>query len=174
MKRCLLLTVLPTLLLLSACVSSNTPQPSDTSITIPIASEQNTPERVTGYLINLNSLQDIVMKTEYDFYPIGVSEIKTYWENGSQYDVTYGEYYEIYKMNEEEWTQVVDITGRPYPALGYGLYPGTSCEKTYGISDRFGKLGIGEYKIFVHYHVSISGSVTYFVASAGFSISENA
>ena len=119
-------------------------------------------------------LPGVIMKTEYDTYQINVAGIKTFWKNESQHDVAYGEYFELYKNNDEVWTKLEDISGSPYPSIGYGLDIGAECEKTYMISERFGVLDAGDYRIYIEYLATINGKSPRLAIFAEFSILENA
>ncbi|MCL2078813.1 MAG: hypothetical protein FWH17_03105 [Oscillospiraceae bacterium] len=128
-------------------------------------------------LIDTAALPGVIMKTEHDVYPAGIITIKTFWENESTYTVTYGEYYELYKKENEIWLKVEDISAHPYPSIGYELAAESRNEKVYDISARVGSLNPGDYIICVPYSICIDDgderNTTQFVASDSFSISEH-
>lgn len=98
-------------------------------------------------LFDLEELDSLILKTEYDSYPTDIDIITVTLENRSPHTIIYGEYYELYHVIGDSQIKKEDISGYPYPSIGYDLLSGTSVAKSYNIFERFGLLEPGEYII---------------------------
>ena len=158
------------LLMCSVYVLSNStlvPMPDPSLTPMPIQDSALARTSSPSKLWDREEMPEVTIKTEYDEYPTGVADIKVYWTNESQhFGIEYGEYYELYKMGANEWTQIKECI-IIYPAVAYCVPSGETVEKTYWIMEWFGWLDPGEYRIYAGF---TTDGITEYVAATGFTV----
>jgi hypothetical protein len=122
----------------------------------------------------MKSLQGITLEPEKNIYPTGINMITMFWGNDSMNVISYGDYFELFRKEDDVWIVIEDNSGYPYSDISYELIPDTRRDKNYNIFERFGFLSKGEYKIAAIFYIysDNEGKETEFVVFGYFSISE--
>lgn len=69
------------------------------------------------------------------------------WLNNTEYEVTYGEAYDIEREKNGEWSSCVTLDNLAFTMIGYELKSGDAQKKTYNLTDVFDISQNGKYRI---------------------------
>ncbi|MDR2570887.1 MAG: hypothetical protein LBD23_11440, partial [Oscillospiraceae bacterium] len=128
--------------------------------------------QMSNYSDRLKALQGINLEPEKNIYPIGINKITMFWVNDSTNVISYGDYFELFRKEDDIWIVIEDSSGYPYSDISYELIPDTRRDKNYYVFERFGSLNRGEYKIAAIFNIyNNEGKETELIVFGYFSIS---
>lgn len=141
----LCLQYLTVLSILSSCHASTLPNSKQDASTI-----DRTQPYVT--LDSELSIDGVSMRTELDTYGPDTKRILVYWENNTDMEFMFGEYWELLKYKGDKLEKIVSKDEyNIFLSVGYGLQQGETRKHVYLITRYTDKLDEGQYQIKTHF-----------------------
>jgi len=86
---------------------------------------------INEYYADMKKYDGVSMRTEFDIYSPDTKRIMAYWENNTDKDFTFGESYNLFKKQDDEFVPVVRANySYVVNSIGYPLYPGKTREQS--------------------------------------------
>ncbi|MCL2061687.1 MAG: hypothetical protein FWH03_03580 [Firmicutes bacterium] len=96
------------------------------------------------------TLEGVTMTTESLTYPRDVEVITVIWENNTDKNLLFGDYYHLERQSNNKW-QTVKSKNTDFNDIGYDLAPHSAHSHSYPIKFGYSNLKAGKYRLAAHF-----------------------
>ena len=132
-------------------------------------------DRINEHYGSMEYYDGVFMRTEFDVYSPDTMRILVYWENNTDEELTFGEPWQLYKKQGDEFFPVIRTSGGSYGwnLPGYPVRPGKTRNHIYWIESFADSLAFGTYKIKTDFSTGRGETLKNYLLEAEFEVSDD-